>query len=450
MCVCVYVPLEVVFTLPCQYVHPFIHLNLTQLIPLPAIALLTLLVKRRSLWFPLPMPYPPQRRSPTRTTCHLVFLFISTAMAHPGPQLIPLVPFKEEDSQPLEPWLPFTPGPDDRYAHHRTRFASKLSLRSGSRAVEDLAASSFKSMVVTSLNGTKPSGVWDSSLANHRLHVDLYRYISSYYDINFIQITRRRPDEAFYIKLLALRNTLLELWLTKGKRYSTRTTLLLTVLSNGLQVLDLRFLALQKNTSKLASRRLLAACHTEITDILTRPEREFHKDRVAALYNFIQFQAHAVTGRNAEQKQYIYVIVAATSGYIGRTSGNRTRVSFSTHGFTPRWTEHVRELHSTINSTVLEHRKGNRYVQLTHPHVGPGLGIIAIASYPEYKMTKMEAVGIAVSQFPANGAQSKHLVEQVRHSTKKPDRPNKGANNPRNDLPFRPNNSFAINYSRKT
>ena len=181
----------------------------------------------------------------------------------------------------------------------------------------------------------------------------------------------------------------------------------------------------------MANRKLLAACHPEITDILTRPERELHKDRFAALYNFIKLQVQAVTGSNAEQKQFIDVTAAATPDYIGRTSGNRTHVSFSKPGLTPRWTEHVREFHSTIKSTVLDHRKRNRYVQLSHPHVGPGLGIIAIASYPEHQIAKMEAVGIAVSQSPANGAQFKHLAEQVRHSTKRPDRLDKGANNPR-------------------
>ena len=143
-------------------------------------------------------------------------------------------------------------------------------------------------MVVTSLNDTKPSGVWGPNLVAHRQHLDLYRFISSYYDVIFIEMTIKIPEGPFYIKLLAFRNTILELWLTKGKRFSTRTTLLLTVLSNGLLLLDLRFLALHRKSSRIATRKLLAACHSEITDIRTGPERELHNDRFAASFNFVK------------------------------------------------------------------------------------------------------------------------------------------------------------------
>jgi hypothetical protein len=121
-----------------------------------------------------------------------------------------------------------------------------------------------------------------------------------------------------------------------------------------------------------------------------------------------------------EDDTFIYVIAAGTAGYIGKTSGTRTRASFTPRSLIPRWSEHVRELHATLNHTVAPYRKRNRYVSLSNPQVGACLGIIAISNHPEAQASKAEAVGIAMSKFKANGSQFKHLVEQVRHSTRKP------------------------------
>ena len=83
------------------------------------------------------------------------------------------------------------------------------------RAVEELASSAFKSMILLSMKDTKPSAVWNTTLASHEKHLDLYPYVASFDDTIFIQITWERPDEEFYIKLLALRNAILRLWLSQ-------------------------------------------------------------------------------------------------------------------------------------------------------------------------------------------------------------------------------------------
>ena len=222
------------------------------------------------------------------------------------------------------------------------------------------------------------------------------------------------------MQLLAFRNTVFNFWISKGKSFSSRTTLLLTIASNALLLMDLRFLTLRNRAGRLSARNLLAACHPAITDIFVLPESDLHLDRFPTLIAFVTLQIQSLCGMVKDDDNFIYVIAAGTAGYIGKTSGARTRASFTPRSLIPRWSEHVRELHATLNHTVAPYRKRNRYVSLSNPQVGACLGIIAISNHPEAQASKAEAVGIAMSKFKANGSQFKHLVEQVRHSTRKP------------------------------
>ena len=334
------------------------------------------------------------------------------------PTFSPFVPF-DPNPPAQRPWLPFTGFYDARYDAHVARFTSMFSPLLRTRAVEDLASSAFKSLVIRFIGTLQRSGAWDPHFSSHHLYRDLYPFISTFYDIVFLQISRNQPDETLYLQLLAFRNTIFTFWITKGKRFSTRTTLLLAITSNALLLMDLRFLSLSNRGGRQAARNLLAANHPAITDIFVRPASTLHLDRFPTLVKYLILQIHALCGTVNGDESFIYVIAAGTAGYIGKTSGTRVRASFTPPSLIPRWSEHARELHATINRTVAPYRKRNRYVCLSNPQVGASLGIIAISSHPEAQASKAEAVGIALTKFNANGAQFKHLVEQVRHAAKK-------------------------------
>ena len=140
-------------------------------------------------------------------------------------------------------------------------------------------------------------------------------------------LTRESPSQEFYLQILAYRNIMLELWLTKGKSFSLRTTLLLTVWSNGLALMDTRFLTLQGRNGRASSRNLLATCPNEIIDILTRPARNLHEERYGSLYSFILLQLQSIAGEPAQETHFVYTVFAGTKGYLGRTSGVRSRAS---------------------------------------------------------------------------------------------------------------------------
>ena len=261
------------------------------------------------------------------------------------------------------------------------------------------------------------SGVWDEHLLRHRPHSDLKRYFATYYDTLYLQLTKGRPDEELYLRSLAFRNVVLETWLKNTRVRSSRTTLILGVTSNFLALLEIRFLSLQGNTSRQTAQTNMAASHPEITNILTRPNRTLHPDRFITIFNFITLQVQAVAGHHDSLDHYVYTVFAGSRAYLGRTSGERARSTYVCPGIIPRWAEHVRELHATLNGKSPA-RKTNRYTNLSDIRVGPGLSIIVSAAQPLNSIVKAEAVAISLTQFAANGTQFRHLSEQIRHANK--------------------------------
>ena len=329
----------------------------------------------------------------------------------------PFKPFVDGQIDPYRHCSHFTTADPHAYDRHKDSLKNKLNPRLGTRAVEHLAGDSFKSMMIKH----RPqeggySGVWDGYVTKHPRISDLSRYIATFYDLIFIMLTRETPSQEFYLQILAYRNTMLELWLTKGKSFSLRTTLLLTICSNGLALMDARFLALQGRNGRSVSRNLFAACPDEIIDILSRPARRLHKDRCGSLYSFILLQLQSIAGETDQETHFVYTVFAGTKGYLGRTSGFRSRASAALPGITARWTEHTRELHSTIQGTVLPYRKRRRYSCLNDDKSGAGLAVFTASSQHSGEICRAEAVGIALTNFPANGTEFKNLIERTRHA----------------------------------
>lgn len=195
--------------------------------------------------------------------------------------------------------------------------------------------------------------------------------------------------------------------------------MLLAVASNGLGLLEIRFLALQGKPGKIISGNLTAAAHPEIADILSRPDRPLHPDRFVTIFNFVLLQIKSICGKPSEDAHFLYTMSVGPKRNVGRTSGVRSKPTYVSHGIIPRWTEHVRELYSTMNRTVLAYRKRNRYVCLSKPLVGPGLSFIINSSHSGATIARAEAFAIALASFPANGSQFKHIAEKVRHANRK-------------------------------
>ena len=263
-------------------------------------------------------------------------------------------------------------------------------------------------------------------LCKHTQRSDLNDFISLFCDLVFVQIVRPRPDENLYIHLLAYNHVMIKHWLSIGTKFSSRTTLLLSICSNGLAMLDVRFLGLGSRTSRRNCGQMLAAFHPEDIDIIMRPPRELHTDRSPSIIRLFALQVHAMSGNphvvgssrseGADSMHFVYLLTIGGKGYMGRACGTRTRTSNTIHGLMPGWTVHVRELTSTLNKTVPPYRKRNRYVCLANPRCGAGCGIIAVSTLDGLDVAKAEAIAIALTCFPANGAQFKHLAELARHA----------------------------------
>ena len=149
--------------------------------------------------------------------------------SEPMARLAPFKPFVDGQTDPYRLCSHFTTADPHAYDLHKDRLKGMLDPALGTKAVEHLAGTSFKSLMITRRPAEGGySGVWDEHLAKHPRTTDLARYIATFYDITFIMLNRESPSQEFYLQILAYRNTMLELWLTKGKSFSLRTTLLLT------------------------------------------------------------------------------------------------------------------------------------------------------------------------------------------------------------------------------
>ena len=120
------------------------------------------------------------------------------------------------------------------------------------------------------------------------------------------------PEEELYLRSLAFRNVVLEFWLKATRVRSTRTTLVLGIVSNYLALLELRFLSTSGRSQRRVARSTIASSHPEIIDILTRPPRALHADRFITIFNFISLQVQAFAGHHDSRDHYVYTVFAGS------------------------------------------------------------------------------------------------------------------------------------------
>ena len=69
---------------------------------------------------------------------------------------------------------------------------------------------------------------------------------------------------------------------------------------------------------------------------------------------------------HSSPNHFVYLILAQSNGYVGRTGGKRALGNNSLPGIAPRWSEHVRELEVHRNGPVYRKRRRRRYDSLKY------------------------------------------------------------------------------------
>ena len=82
-------------------------------------------------------------------------------------------------------------------------------------------------------------------------------------------------------------------------------------------------------------------------------------------------------------------------------------------GFSPRWSEHVRELQLQISGKT-DNRGRRRYKVLQHHQSSSCLNLVVLCRAPTSTICAYEALAIARTCPPSNGHELKHFQEQFR------------------------------------
>lgn len=141
---------------------------------------------------------------------------------------MPFTPFAESEPA-LAPWTPFTTANIPKYLGLRARYDNHVP--------NGLPIASSR---LTS--GTQASGVWEPTILTQGPLRNLSQEVGFLYDDLFIALCSASPCEVWYMKMLAIRDSMYKHWIGNPRNHSKTNTAILVLLCNAIAILDIRFL----------------------------------------------------------------------------------------------------------------------------------------------------------------------------------------------------------------
>ena len=267
------------------------------------------------------------------------------------------------------------------------------------------------------LNGTAPSNVWEDSIWNQGPLTKLKREVGILADNTFVQLSLPQPNREWYIKLLAARDTLFDIWISFPLRHTSTSTSILVLLCNTLALLDIRNLAIRDATGRRIAANLTSAMDFPLKRMFRRPVCMLKDQYITALFSFIQLQLQGISGTGNTDDNIVYLLLADAKPYVGRTTLHRpSQKNFP--GVGPRWSEHARELHLQMNGKPGD-RGRRRYRILQHHQRSACMNIIILDKATADSIAPREALAITQIGPPANGHELKSFDDTLRKERKR-------------------------------
>ena len=131
--------------------------------------------------------------------------------------------------------------------------------------------------------------------------------------------------------------------------------LILALLCNALAIVQIRLLSIRDGTGRRIAANLVAALPIEWQELFGRPKNPLHDSRYSHTFEFLRLQLQGTTGNLPEADHLVYLMLADDRPYVGKTGNCRNTSQLS--GISPRWSEHVRELHQHMAGTNVPGRQ---------------------------------------------------------------------------------------------
>ena len=261
-------------------------------------------------------------------------------------------------------------------------------------------------------SGIAPSLVWENDLSHDNPLSPVRQELGILYDELFLALARPSPDEKWYWKLLAVRDSMFRHWKCNPKFHSKTSTMILLTICNVAALLDVRLLSLRDGPGRKTAATLVQALPHEWKQLLNRPKKSLHQLHIGHLHRLLQLQFNGTTGSLPQGEHIVYLLLAGEKPYVGRAAVCRTSQR-STPGFGPRWSEHVRELERHIQGTS-EDRTRRRYTTLQYHQASGCLNFVVLFRATEALIAAREALAITLTNPRANGNELKHFSEIFR------------------------------------
>ena len=111
-------------------------------------------------------------------------------------------------------------------------------------------------------SGIAPSLVWENDLSHDNPLSPVRQELSILYDELFLALARPSPDEKWYWKLLAVRDSMFRHWKCNPKLHSKTSTMILVTICNVAALLDVRLLSLRDGPGERPQLHWCKHCRT--------------------------------------------------------------------------------------------------------------------------------------------------------------------------------------------
>ena len=117
---------------------------------------------------------------------------------------------------------------------------------------------------------------------------------------------RSEPSHTWYVRLLAVRDTLYNFCINYPKLHSRAGTTVLLIICNLTAILDLRFLHIRDGAGRKQGRKLTVALPLEWANFLGRPAQPLHEARIHDVVTFLALQISGTVGATTTEDHIIY------------------------------------------------------------------------------------------------------------------------------------------------
>ena len=158
--------------------------------------------------------------------------------------------------------------------------------------------------------GVQASGVWEPTILTQGLLKSLSQETGFLYDDLFIALCSASPCEVWYIKMLAIRNSMYKHWIGNPRNHSKTNTAVLVLLCNAIAILDIRFLSLRDGPGRRSAATLTHALPREWKELLKRPRRSLHPNFLKHAHQFLLLQLEGTIGSMLLDQHMAYLVLA--------------------------------------------------------------------------------------------------------------------------------------------